>query len=143
MTLTNVIVLQCDESKPGCKKCIQFGISCNYGSTESVSTGEMIISLGSTSPPIEVVEPSKAPVSMTQTMLDLINYSLRESPTGRAQGSQVFQLRKNDLEILGRFTDRSILTVGTDTIKYLFQAEAARLACLVCASCSPIPNHIF
>jgi hypothetical protein len=75
--------------------------------------------------------PSKTPVSMSQTVLDLINHSMRHSPTGKVLGNQVYQLNKQDLEILDRFKNRTALTFGSNTTKWIIQAEAPRLACLV------------
>lgn len=75
--------------------------------------------------------PSKAPISMNQTMLDLINYNMRNSPTGKLLGDQVYNLKAQDLEVLDRFSRRTILTLGTDVTKWILQAETPRLACLV------------
>ncbi|ROW05657.1 hypothetical protein VSDG_00676 [Cytospora chrysosperma] len=74
--------------------------------------------------------PPKAPVSMSQTVLDLINHSMRHSPTGKVLGNQVYQLNKQDLEILDRFKHRTALTFGSNNTKWIIQAEAPRLACL-------------
>lgn len=120
--------LQCDESKPKCKKCVAFGVSCNYGATESTSVGELVLSFEGTSC---IEAPSKAPISMNQTMLDLINYNLRHSPTGKLLGDQTYKLTAQDLEVLDRFSKRTILTLGTDVTKWILQAETPRLACLV------------
>lgn len=120
--------LQCDESKPKCKKCIAFGVSCNYGATESTSVGELVLSFDGASC---MEAPSKAPISMNQTMLDLINYNMRQSPTGKILGDQVYTLKPQDLEVFDRFSSRTILTVGTDVTKWILQAETPRLACLV------------
>lgn len=120
--------LQCDESKPKCKKCVSFGVSCNYGATESTSVGELVLSFEGASC---MEAPSKAPISMSQTMLDLINYNMRHSPTGKILGDQVYKLKPQDLEALNRFSSRTILTLGTDVTKWILQAETPRLACLV------------
>lgn len=120
--------LQCDESKPKCKKCTAFGVSCNYGATGSTGVGELVLSFEGTSC---IEAPSKAPVSVNQTMLDLINYNLRHSPTGQLLGDQTYRLTAQDLEVLDRFSKRTILTLGTDVTKWILQAETPRLACLV------------
>lgn len=75
--------------------------------------------------------PPKAPVPMCQTMLDLINHSMRHSPTGIALSGQVYQLNRQDLEVLDNFSNRSVLTFGSNVTKWIFQVEAPRLACLV------------
>lgn len=120
--------LQCDESKPKCKKCVAFGVSCNYGATGSTGVGELVLSFEGASC---IEAPSKAPVSINQTMLDLINYNLRHSPTGKLLGDQIYKLKAQDLEVLDRFSKRTILTLGTDVTKWILQAETPRLACLV------------
>lgn len=68
---------------------------------------------------------------MNQTMLDLINYNMRHSPTGKLLGNQLYKLKAQDLEVLDRFSNRTILTLGTDVTKWILQAETPRLACLV------------
>lgn len=90
--------------------------------------GELVLSFESTSC---IEAPSKAPISMNQTMLDLINYNLRHSPTGKLLGDQTYKLTAQDLEVLDRFSRRTILTLGTDVTKWILQAETPRLACLV------------
>lgn len=68
---------------------------------------------------------------MTQTTLGLINHSMRHSPTGIALGDQVYQLRKQDLEVLDKFRNRTVLTFGSNVSKWIIQVEAPRLAGLV------------
>lgn len=134
VTLT-CIRLQCDEAKPKCRKCIGFGVSCNYGATGSTSVGELVLSFEGSSC---MEAPSKAPISMNQTMLDLINYNMRHSPSGKLLGDQVYKLTAQDLEVLDRFSSRTILTLGTDVTKWILQAETPRLAFLVShKSCHP------
>ena len=127
VTLT-CVRLQCDELRPKCKKCIAFGVSCNYGAAGSTSVGELVLCFEGASC---MEAPSKAPISMNQTMLDLINYNMRNSPTGKLLGDQIYELKAQDLEVLDRFSNRTILTLGTDVTKWILQAETPRLACLV------------
>jgi hypothetical protein len=105
-----------------------FRVSCNYGAKGSTGVGEMVLSFEGVSC-MEV--PSKAPVSMKQTMLQLINYNLRHSPTGNMFGDQIYKFTAQDLEVLDRFNKRTILTLGTDATQQILQAETPRLACLV------------
>lgn len=95
--------------------------------------GELVLSFDGVSC---MEAPPKAPVSMSQTMLDMINHSMRYSPTGMELGDQVYQIGKRDLEILDRFSERTVLTFGSNISKWINQVEAPRLACLV--SYSPI-----
>lgn len=127
VTLT-FIRLQCDEAKPKCRKCIAFGVSCDYGATGSTSVGELVISFDGASC---MEAPSKAPIPMNQTILDLINHNMRHSPTGKLLGDQLYKLTAQDLEVLDRFSSRTILTLGTDVTKWILQAETPRLAFLV------------
>lgn len=90
--------------------------------------GELVLSFDGTSC---MEAPSKAPIPMSQTMLDLINYNMRHSPTGKLLGDQLYKLKAQDLEVLDRFSNRTILTLGTDVTKWILQAETPRLACLV------------
>lgn len=90
--------------------------------------GELVLSFDGTSC---MEAHSKAPIPMKQTMLDLINCNMRNSPTGKLLGDQLYKLTAQDLEVLDRFSTRTILTLGTDVTKWILQAETPRLACLV------------
>jgi hypothetical protein len=127
-----LVRLQCDEAKPKCKKCIAFGVSCSYGPKGDTSVGELVLSFEAASyMNMDACAPSKPPVSMSQTMLDLINYNLQHSPTGTLMGGQIYKVTTQDLDLLDRFSKRAILTIGTDITKWIIQAETPRLACLV------------
>ncbi|KUI55958.1 Sterol uptake control protein 2 [Cytospora mali] len=119
--------VKCDEAKPRCNQCTNFGVVCNYGPTASSSAGELVLSFHGAS---YMEAPPKSPVSMNQIMLDLINHSLRHSPTGIMLGSQVYQLKIQDLEVLDRFSNGTVLTFGSNISKWVIQAETPRLACL-------------
>lgn len=130
--------LQCDEAKPHCKKCVNFGFMCHYGpaSTSDGAPGQLALFHDGVSL-MELETPRKPPVSMKQTTMDSINHSLRSSPTAAMLNGHVYQLRLQDLEALDRFSRRSVLTLGDDTSKWLLQAEIPRLASLVRALILP------
>ena len=103
-------------------------MACNYGPAAGVSTGELVLSFGGVS---HIEPPRKAAVSNTQTMLDMINYSLRQSPTSAQGTTPVYQLNIRDLQLLDKFRSRTVLTIGTLETKMIYQAESFRLACMV------------
>ena len=119
---------QCDEAKPRCKKCLEYGVACNYGPAGGVSTGELVLSFGGVS---HIEPPRKAAVSTNQTMMDMINYSLRQSPTSAQGVALVYQLDMDDMQLLDKFHSRTVLSIGTDKTRSLYQAESFRLACMV------------
>lgn len=120
---------QCDEGRPQCKSCVNFGVVCNYDNAPTIRTaGEVILFRDGLSP---VMSPSTSPVSINQTILSLTNLALQQSPSAVTVGSQVFRLRQGDLEALHRFSQRSVLTLGNHDTKWVLQAEMPRLASLV------------
>ncbi|EOO03807.1 putative transcription factor cys6 protein [Phaeoacremonium minimum UCRPA7] len=119
--------IKCDEAKPRCKKCLEYGVACNYGPAGGVSTGELVLSFGGVS---HIEPPRKAAVSTNQTMMDMINYSLRQSPTSAQGVALVYQLDMDDMQLLDKFHSRTVLSIGTDKTRSLYQAESFRLACM-------------
>jgi hypothetical protein len=70
--------------------------------------------------------PSKStPISLHQTMLGVLNESLRHQ---QPSVEQPFQLVMSDLQILHGFHQRSILTLGSDRSRYLYQNASLKLA---------------
>jgi len=116
--------VKCDENKPMCDKCQEFGVSCNFN------------------PAIPDLQPRPAEVNVVcmdmvfeesltlanGVTLDMIDISLRRDtsviPGKRAKPFDCF-----DLARLERFQTRTVLTIGTKSTSGLFRKELVRLAC--------------
>lgn len=112
--------VKCDETQPRCKKCISFGVSCNYDPTsdelQMTTSGTFILD-----------GPQKAPVSFNQTVLSMVN----TPPKMHSSNSRTtfYELRLEDLEVVSRFQSRTVLTIGTKESVQMFQREWFRIAC--------------
>jgi len=83
---------QCDETSPNCKKCLSFGVSCNY----DPKVPDLQAFNGTVA---EVAVPLQYTCSVNQTILGAINTSLSLCSDG-TPGSHVYQLSPQDLERL-------------------------------------------
>ena len=114
---------QCDEAKPACKRCLEFGVECNYGPCYDETSSELQVPGGSV---FQLTPPPRSP-SQADAVLGLMNGSL-------GQTVSVLQMGHDDLGLLDRFYTRTILTLGTPDIRLIYQGEAVRLASLVCTA---------
>jgi hypothetical protein len=74
--------------------------------------------------------PQHPPVSSNQLVLSMINTPLKmHSPKPNTTSSSVYELRLDDLEVVGRFQSRTVLTIGTTESVRVFQREWLRVAC--------------
>lgn len=92
-------------------------MSCSYDRVSSTlhSFEEVAFSMG---------DPQSTAVSLNRTVLGALNDSLgRQSPS-----ESPFQLRNRDLEILNRFHDRTVLTIGHSSSRHIFQRVGLALA---------------
>ncbi|KAJ9137444.1 Alpha-galactosidase [Pleurostoma richardsiae] len=117
--------VKCDESKPGCKRCHQFGVVCNYGPMSASTAGELLISFdGAAKMEVSPI----VPLSARDTALSMINTLLKGYPHTSGTWMPPYQLNRRDLATLDRFWSRTILTMGTEETRSLFQRESCRLA---------------
>jgi hypothetical protein len=61
----------------------------------------------------------------------MINTSLSPQPTGSPDVNVVYQLGVQELELLGKFQTRTVLTLGTDKSSHIFRDVSLKLACSV------------
>jgi hypothetical protein len=112
--------VKCDETQPRCKKCISFGVSCNYESTSDelqlASSGTFVFST-----------PQETPISFNQTVLGVVNTPPRIHSTNPR--TTFYELSLEDLEIVSKFQLRTVLTIGTKESVHIYQREWFRFAC--------------
>lgn len=116
--------LQCDEGKPGCKRCTTFGVLCNYDSQHSDLQLSVVGALN-----IEI--PQSFPYSLKQAISSVISPSFRQQSTASPESSAFYQLGDQDLELLSKFLGRTALTIGAGNGFGGYQNEAIELACSV------------
>ena len=100
--------IKCDEQQPRCKKCDSYGVSCNY---DSKSDSEDLQSAMNGAFVIEA--PQRSPVSLSQTILSMINSPPSTPSRSSETTTSTFQLHEEDLRVVCRFQSRTILTIGT------------------------------
>ncbi|KAK4159850.1 hypothetical protein QBC43DRAFT_271631 [Cladorrhinum sp. PSN259] len=106
--------VKCDESKPSCKTCTSFGVTCAYDSLSStlqaVSEGMFLVDF--------TIANFREGISLNNQVLSLLNDN----------SSPAVNFKSSDLQILSRFHDRTVLTLRTTQISALYQRESVRLA---------------
>ncbi|KAK3935354.1 hypothetical protein QBC46DRAFT_323547 [Diplogelasinospora grovesii] len=109
--------VKCDEAKPHCKRCQSFGVSCTYDriSSDLQSLAEAAFTVNI---------PQTAPVSLNQQVLGMLNDSVRR----QSARDRAFQFNMHDLELINRFHERTIMSMGTDDTRHIYQRECVRLA---------------
>ena len=114
--------MQCDESKPRCKKCTAFGVFCNYDCR--YSDLQLSVSGAANIETLQIF-----PYSLKPTIPSIIALSLKPQPT-RSLGSRnaIYDFRKQDLELLKKFQTRTVFTITTEKNLSLYQMEAIKLA---------------
>lgn len=156
--------VKCDEEKPCCKKCKDFGTACAYdGEVEGLRfAGESSFDLNETQH-AEVDRPAVSKTVILRESLCDDGGSLSLSPSsgvlsqsfaivGHVKGlasppdsdaedrSHAFDLSK--LKVFTRFNERTVLSVGTKQSARIYQQEVFRLACRVSTYDSPDRMHL-
>lgn len=109
---------QCDESRPGCKRCLTYGVSCDYDSQSS----DLQPSVNGA---FTLQAPQKLPVSLDQTILGVVN---GPSSSKSSDLDTIYRLDLLDLDLLKKFYSRTIVTLGTTRTAPLYQEQTLRLA---------------
>lgn len=118
--------MQCDESKPSCKKCLSFGVLCSYGRCTASGEGIFQPSIGGVFHLHVLSTPS-----LRNTILGTINGSLMGGRLSHG-ADRIDHLTSNDIDILSRFQTRTIPTLETPETRGLYQTEILTLAGQVC-----------
>ena len=134
--IADITSYKCDEARPGCKKCSNFGVSCNYDDPNAPDLQTIChsVTLGS---PVIGLPPKSASSSMESCFsvakMEVLN-SLRPGlPCLSDDGKSTILL---DIECQGRldrFISRTVLTVGTPHVSVIFQTEINSIICGVCS----------
>lgn len=114
--------VKCDEARPECTHCLDFGVSCNYDPKVpdlQLRRGAAIYinAIGSASP------------SVHESMLSMINASDQRNRAVGKKADGPFRFDTQDLERLGRFQNRTVLTIGTKRTAEVYHATLIHLAC--------------
>lgn len=150
--------VKCDEGKPSCQKCRLFGVTCTYESKSSGLTFAGESSFRLDEPPavetfIEDAGPRRCeseqvaskspslalrkersprlskPRALNEASLVLGNYNLARDSA--MSGCEDFDFGIAELEILRKFNERTVLSVGTAQAAKIYQREVFQLACTV------------
>ena len=104
---------QCDEIKPRCKQCLIYGVACTYDRTvpemQMAMTGVFKLDL---TPSLVLDEP-----------IDL--------PVAGPRGSPMYRLSRHDRELISKFQDRTILTLGTNLTTDFFRKHFVNIGLAV------------
>ena len=118
------ILLECDETRPECKKCTTFRVYCNYDSTtpdlQMAFDGTATIKSPQKKPPCSINQPLRG---MVKVPVPACLY-----PVIIPDDKSAFQLDGQSLDRLSRFHMRTVLTMGNKSAAALFQNVITRLA---------------
>ena len=134
--IADITSCKCDEARPGCKKCSNFGVSCNYDDPNAPDLQTICHSVTWGSP-AKGLPPKLARSSMESCFpvakVEVLN-SLRPGlPCLSDDGKSTTLL---DIECQGRldrFITRTVLTIGTPHVSVIFQAEVSSIIYDVCS----------
>ncbi|KAI9731741.1 MAG: hypothetical protein M1834_004530 [Cirrosporium novae-zelandiae] len=105
--------VKCDETKPKCKKCTAFGVSCNY----DPKIPDLQMSLNRTA---GIKSPQKPPCPANQTFLRRVQVPASLYPVIISDNS-TFQFDRQSLDRLGRFQTRTAFSIGPTRATNLYQ----------------------
>jgi hypothetical protein len=120
---------QCDEGKPKCKKCVLYGVSCDFdGSKPSLdlsAEGAFQIELARGEVTLDFsVAPVRPPVSLNKMDAAIVNHSLFDTTRNPADSLNMADLphlhrystwafTEKDMETISRFQARTVSTIGS------------------------------
>jgi hypothetical protein len=119
------IFSQCDESRPSCTKCRDFGFSCDYRSPaqDCQLSVETVANF--------TVDIYKSAPEFRTLTLDAINAQLRSRAQSYMKANEVLQLDANDFAVLNTFQTRTLFTICVEETVPMYRNELVRLACQV------------
>lgn len=125
--------LQCDESHPQCKRCVDYGVTCNYdgdAKDELQLPGEGAFSF--TSKP-DHFAPDPVPWvpkdSLSPESNDYKIDNMLGSPMELHETDEVYHMTKEDIDTLRMFKDQTVFTIGTAQTTHVYRAELVNLIC--------------
>ena len=126
--------VQCDEARPKCKKCIAYGVSCNY---DSKSPDLQLAGSGSFS----VIELPKKLPSLNQTILNMVNASPGFQSSQSPSSYPIYRLKNKDLELLHKFQTRTSFTIGTEDGNAVFRDDVFNMSLTVSKAFVGLDSH--
>lgn len=117
--------MKCDEERPLCNKCSDFGISCNYN--PAVPDLEPLPGRINVTTMATTLGPS--PLSHQRLAIDMITTSLQEERGYPPNWLDVIRFQDHNIELLEKFQTRTVYCLGTSVATDMFQKEVVRLAC--------------
>lgn len=114
--------VKCDETQPRCNKCTSFGVSCSYDGTPD----ELQLAMKGS---FVIEAPQRSPVSLNQTILNMINTPLILHSASSGATGPLYELREDDLRTMSKFQSRTVFSIGTKESVHIFHKEWFRIAC--------------
>ena len=125
--------LQCDETRPQCNKCINYGVTCNY---DGIATEELQLpgegAFSFTSKPNEIIFRGEKEIpkdSMSPEANDDKIDSMLDMPMELHESDETYHISKEDLEILRIFKDQTVFTIGTAQTVHIYRSECVNMLC--------------
>ncbi|KAI8267906.1 hypothetical protein K4K58_006749 [Colletotrichum sp. SAR11_239] len=119
--------VKCDESKPRCKKCLDYGVTCAYGPSSEAASLSVEVAFKVDLAPCRAkttAAPSRKPASCLPRTLPppLPSTGSPESPDA------AYQLTPTDVRLLERFQKRTVISFGTPTTKDIYERKTLPIA---------------
>ncbi|KAI8191432.1 hypothetical protein KHU50_000248 [Colletotrichum sp. SAR 10_65] len=119
--------VKCDESKPRCKKCLDYGVTCAYGPSSEAASLSVEVAFKVDLAPCHAkttAAPSRKPASYLPRTLPppLPSTGSPESPDA------AYQLTPIDVRLLERFQKRTVISFGTPTTKDIYERKTLPIA---------------
>ncbi|KAF2269154.1 hypothetical protein CC78DRAFT_540201 [Lojkania enalia] len=136
--------VKCDEARPQCKKCLAYGVSCNYdgkqASLDLSAQGAFQVDLSEKPPDgrtwdradaIRVPGPYMKGLSDARNLVTIINDSLEadaEGGFGALQWGAHWCFTQKHLRIIERFQQRTVVTMGSRRVVPAYRDSVAIMA---------------
>ena len=129
--------MQCDEAKPECQKCVGYGVNCNYDGTgfdelKLPGEGAIIFStIPATNGPSTRQDLIKDSMSPENDDDNILIDSLIGMPLKLHNDEGYYRITKEDVEIIRRFKDRTVFTIGTAHSVLIYRREVVQMVASV------------
>lgn len=119
--------VKCNESRPMCGQCLEFGVICNYDPTipdlQPQTAASDVVQLPS--------QVERSPLSTTEPIIDMMNAYFQQDKLLSKTTSMPGLLRFDHSELAGlnRFQTRTVLTIAVKQVARVFHNQVTHLAC--------------
>ena len=133
--VTDRRLYKCDETRPGCKKCCNFGVSCNYGDPNAPDLQTTYHGVDFEAPIKKLPQKQASPLESCffAGKVEIFGYVKPGLSRISDNGDSMIELDNECLGRLDRFITRTVLSVGPPQAAVIFQSEMAELVCGVCS----------